>query len=374
MKTYDVIVVGGGLAGLTAAIDAKRKGHSILVIEKKTYPHHKVCGEYVSNEVLPYLESLGVFLNEFGAVNINTMQFSTLAGDTVSTKLPLGGVGISRYSFDHIMYHKALELGVKFCFQSALSIAFENNQFEVITDQKEIYMSSIVIGAYGKRSSLDKQLRRDFMQQKSSWLAVKGHYKYEFPSNLVALHNFKGGYGGLSKVESGAVNFCYLANYADFQKEKNIANFNKKVVSQNPFLAAFLKNAESLFEEPLTIAQISFSSKKAIENQVLMCGDTAGLIHPLCGNGMSMAIHAAKIASELIHKFLNEKSYTREQLNTEYENKWNHTFNQRLWVGRKAQSILLNERLSNVALSAAVKSPNLLRTLIKRTHGKAIPV
>jgi len=374
VKNYDIIIVGGGLAGLTAAIDSKKRGHSILVIEKKKYPHHRVCGEYVSNEVLPYLESLGITLQKFGAVRINTMQFSTISGDSVSTKLPLGGTGISRYAFDNLLYEEAFALGVDFAFQGVLSISFQNELFEVVTDAKKTFTSTVVIGAYGKRSNLDKQLKRDFIQQKSSWLAVKAHYKYEFPNNLVALHNFKGGYGGLSKVESGAVNFCYLANYATFQKEKNVESFNQNVVAKNPFLASFLKNAEPLFNTPLTIAQISFNPKKSMESHVLMCGDTAGLIHPLCGNGMSMAIHAAKIASELIHKFLENKSYKRTQLERDYQNEWGKTFRQRLWVGRKVQSILLNETMSNVALSAAIKSPRLLQSVIERTHGKPIEV
>ncbi|MGI9550088.1 MAG: NAD(P)/FAD-dependent oxidoreductase [Aurantibacter sp.] len=373
MKNYDVIIVGGGLAGLTAAIHLKRSDYSILVIEKKKYPHHKVCGEYVSNEVLPYLESLGVALNKIGAVHINTLQLSTVSGDSVSTRLPLGGTGISRYAFDNLLYEKALALEVDFAFQGALSISFQNNLFEVVTDNKEIFGATLVIGAYGKRSNLDKQLKREFIQQKSSWLGVKAHYRYDgFPSNLVALHNFKGGYGGLSKTESGAVNFCYLANYASFQKDRNIDDFNRRVLSKNPFLAIFLEKAEPLFKEPLTIAQISFHPKKATENHVLMCGDTAGLIHPLCGNGMAMAIHSSKIASELIHRFLEDKNYTRAQLEADYQKEWDKVFRRRLWVGRKAQSILMNETLSNVALSAAVKSKSLLRSLIERTHGTPI--
>ena len=51
---YEIIVIGGGLAGLTAAIHLGLEGRSVLVIEKNEYPNHKVCGEYVSNEVVPY--------------------------------------------------------------------------------------------------------------------------------------------------------------------------------------------------------------------------------------------------------------------------------------------------------------------------------
>ena len=373
VKDHDVIIVGGGLAGLTAAISLRMKGHSVLLFERKRYPHHKVCGEYVSNEVLPYLKSLDVNPFKQGAVRINTLQLSTIVGDSISTKLQLGGTGISRYGFDNLLYEKANSLGVQFVFQSITSVNFTKDRFAVLTDKKEEYVSTLVIGAYGKRSHLDKQLKRDFIRQQSSWLGVKAHYRYEgFPNNLVALHNFKGGYGGLSKTETGAVNFCYLANYTSFQKEKNIERFNQNVVAQNPFLASFLENAEPLFKEPLSIAQISFDTKNTVDYHIIMCGDTAGLIHPLCGNGMAMAIHSAKIASELVHRFLVDKDYHRSELENDYRVQWNKTFRQRLWVGRKAQSILMNETLSTVALTTAIKSPRLLRLLIERTHGKPI--
>lgn len=373
MKQYDVVVVGGGLAGLTAAIDLRLSGHSVLVVEKKPYPHHKVCGEYVSNEIRPYLKSLGVDLRKFGAIDITNLLMSTKDGDTASTKLPLGGLGISRYTFDSILYDRALSLGADFIFQVVQSISFQNDEFKVVTDKKEVHTAKITIGAYGKRSGLDKTLKRDFIQQKSSWLGVKAHYRYNsFPNNLVALHNFKGGYGGLSRTESGVVNFCYLANYESFQKFRNISDFNSQVVAKNPYLATFLEKATPVFREPMTIAQISFEPKKASEGHVLMCGDTAGLIHPLCGNGMAMAIHGAKLASDLIHRYFENERYQRTELESDYQDVWNKTFRQRLWVGRKAQSILMNETLSKVAIATAVKSPRLLRSLIERTHGKPI--
>lgn len=373
MQHHDVIVVGGGLAGLTAAIDLSLKGHRVLVFEKRTYPHHKVCGEYVSNEIVPYLNGLGVSLAAENAVVINRLMLSTVEGKSLETTLPLGGKGISRYALDQLLYRRAVRVGADFEFQSVTSVKFENTIFKIVTDTNEIYTSKLVVGAYGKRSGLDKSLNRDFISKKSSWLAVKAHYRFDdFPEHSVALHNFKGGYGGLSKTETGAVNFCYLASYASFQKEKNIDNFNTNVVSQNPFLREFLKQAIPAFEEPMTIAQISFHPKKAVEKHVLMCGDTAGLIHPLCGNGMAMAIHSAKIAAELMNNFLKNENQKRAQLENDYQNQWNQHFGRRLWMGRRLQSLLLNPMLSNIALSTMVTQPRLLQKLIKSTHGKPI--
>lgn len=373
MEQYDVIIIGGGLAGLTAAIHLSKEQHSVLVIERKTYPHHKVCGEYVSNEILPYLNSLGITPMSTGAKQINKLQLSTVSGKSATTELPLGGFGISRYAFDHLMYEKAIASGVIFEFESVVSIKYKTSKFQVFTENNKSFTSNIVIGAYGKRSLLDKQLSRDFINQKSTWLGVKAHYAFDdFPDDKVALHNFKGGYGGLSKTESGAVNFCYLASYENFKKAKSVAVFNEQVVSQNPFLNEFLSKAVPLFKEPLTIAQISFDQKKAVENHILMCGDTAGLIHPLCGNGMAMAIHSAKIASECIHVYLIDDQYDRSQLEADYTKAWSANFKHRLWMGRRMQSLFLNEKRSNLALKTVVKSPLLLRKLIKSTHGKPI--
>lgn len=373
MYDYDVIIVGGGLAGLTAAIHLSLEKHRVLVLEKKPYPHHKVCGEYVSNEIIPYLNTLGVALNAADAVQIDHLLLSTVGGKSVKSKLPLGGIGISRYHFDNLLYQKALSLGADFVFEAVTNIDFIDDSFEITTDSNNTFSSVITIGSYGKRSPLDKSLRRDFMKQKSGWLAIKGHYEIdEFPINEVALHNFNGGYGGLSKTENGAVNFCYLASYASFQKVKNITNFTEQVVAKNPYLKDFLEKATPVFAEPLSIAQISFDEKKSVENHIIMCGDTAGLIHPLCGNGMAMAIHSAKIASEHIDRYLKGKSSSREMMEVAYEKEWHKTFKKRLWIGRKLQSLLLNEKISNLALKVVTLSPTLLRKLIQQTHGKPI--
>ncbi len=372
MKRYDVLIVGGGLSGLTAAIHLAREKRSVCLFEKEHYPHHKVCGEYVSKEVIPYLTSLGVNLSA-NSVAIDTLQLSTVKGQSLELELPLGGVGISRYALDNLLYRHALECGVEFVFNAVTSIVYKNDFFECITALNDVYQGKIAIGAFGKRSNIDKQLNRSFIKNKSSWLGVKCHYEYSrFPENKVALHNFNGGYGGLSKTETGAINFCYLASYQSFKRFKDINDFNNNVVRENPFLNDFLRNAKPIFDLPLTIAQISFEQKKPIENHILMCGDSAGLIHPLCGNGMAMAIHSAKIASESILKYFEQNNYDRNQLENEYRLEWNSNFSKRLKMGRQLQTVLLSESLSKMALATVAKSSWLLQKLIAQTHGKPI--
>src|SRR5436190_9748448 len=100
----DVIIAGGGLAGLTVAILLSRNNIKVLLIEKKTYPFHKVCGEYVSNEVLPFLKSLGFDPFKYGAVALKQLRVSTPSGKSYYAEHDMGGFGLSRYTMDHAMF------------------------------------------------------------------------------------------------------------------------------------------------------------------------------------------------------------------------------------------------------------------------------
>ena len=335
-SSHQVVIIGGGLAGLVNAIHLGMNGVQVVLIEKNEYPKHKVCGEYISKEVLPYLSYLGIDPFAYGAVDISRFELSTSRGKQIKSNLPLGGFGISRYTLDEMLYKKAIANGVRVIKDSAISIDYydADDRFVIRTKIGNEYRAEIVIGSYGKRSNLDKSLGRTFIKQKSPYLGVKAHYKGDFPTDLVALHNFEGGYCGVSKVENDHINICYLADYSTFKKYKDTHTFREEVLCKNPHLKEIFDNSMSVFDQPLTISQVSFLPKPTVDKHILMSGDSAGMIHPLCGNGMGMAIHSGLICSKTILKHIKRGKLNRTNLEKEYTALWKQTFRKRLVAGR----------------------------------------
>ncbi|MFN8345284.1 MAG: NAD(P)/FAD-dependent oxidoreductase [Spirosomataceae bacterium] len=373
----DALIIGGGLAGLVSSIELARRGFSVTVIERKHYPFHRVCGEYVSNEVRPYLEHLGLSVNELDVKEIRRFCFTSPSGRTLETDLDLGGFGLSRYRLDFALYELARKTGVQFVLgETADSPPTPNggvipSSFEVITQSNLRFTSKVVLGSFGKNSKMDKVLDRDFTHQKSPYVGVKYHIRTDFPKDLIALHNFKDGYCGISAIEDDKYCLCYLTTRDNVRRHGSIAEMEKNVLWKNPHLKRIFNESEFLYERPEVINEFSFSPKKAVENHILMVGDAAGLITPLCGNGMAIAIHGGKIAAELATGFLNQKM-DRHELETAYTKAWKREFAARLWVGRTVQRLFGGDWLSELALSSFSLAKPLLRFVISQTHGKVI--
>ncbi|WP_412559558.1 NAD(P)/FAD-dependent oxidoreductase [Winogradskyella sp. MIT101101] len=369
-QDFDVIIIGGGLAGLASAIHLAKYNIEVLLIEKNSYPKHKVCGEYVSNEVLPYLKHLGFNPFSFGAKAISKFELTAHNNKKIQANLPLGGFGMSRYAMDFQLYKLAVSNGVEVLQDSVIDVDFEQDIFKVEAKSNGTFHSKIVIGAFGKRSNLDVKFNRKFIKNKSPYLGVKLHVSGVFPEDKVALHNFKGGYCGVSKVENDHINLCYITDFKAFKKYKDIESFQEEVVFKNSALKEIFNNSEIQFENPLTISQISFETKQPIESHIIMCGDSAGMIHPLCGNGMGMAIRSAQLASELIIDYLQGKIESREKLEKYYTKRWQQTFSFRLKIGHTIAYLFRQNWLAPKLLIMLRWFPFLVPLIIKMTHGK----
>ncbi|MBC7922134.1 MAG: FAD-dependent monooxygenase [Ferruginibacter sp.] len=366
----DVLIIGGGLAGLVSALQLARAGLRVGVIEKKTYPFHRVCGEYLSNEVLPFVQSLGVDLDRLQPARITRFQLTSPTGKRLDLPLDLGGFGLSRYALDEELYRMATAAGATFQLgKSVEKVIFENDAFSVTLSDGSVGESKLVIGAFGKRSRLDKQLDRAFIRQHSPYVGVKYHVRHDFPKNLIALHNFKDGYCGISAIENEKYCLCYLTTRENLRQHGHIEAMEEAVLHRNPHLKRIFTEAQFLYDKPEVINEISFAPKQAVENHVLMAGDAAGLITPLCGNGMAMAIHAAQILSLLVVRYYRGE-LDRPALERAYRWQWQSNFARRLWVGRRVQRLFGDEWLSESTVRFFNQAKPLARLLVKQTHGK----
>lgn len=361
-----IIVAGGGLAGLVAAIRLARQGFDCTLIEKKTYPFNRVCGEYISNETADFLQREGLYPHQFDPPKINQLQLSSISGKHTTTPLELGGFGISRYAFDNHLAEIAKTAGVNLLLETEIKSITYNKHFNVSTGDRELE-ANLVIGAFGKRSRLDVSLDRNFISKRSPYVGVKYHAKTNHSPHLIALHNFNGGYCGVSNVEAGKTNICYLVKRDLLKQAGSIDSLEKNVLFENPQLKKLFTEADFLFQKPEVINEISFETKEPVYNHIFMAGDAAGMIAPLCGNGMAMAIHSAKILSDLI---IENKNLSLDELEKLYSNIWRKTFSKRLWVGRQIQNKLFGPAWgSNLAINLAINSKFITNAIIKLTHG-----
>ena len=363
---YDIIIIGGGLAGLVSSIQLSKGGKKVLLIEKKNYPFHRVCGEYISNEVRPFLESIGLNFDKLGVKEITKFQFTSPSGRVLETDLDLGGFGISRYKIDEELYHLAKSTGVEFLLENTVeSVDYKDNKFTAKTSF-DTFECEYVIGTYGKRTKMDSTLQRDFFNKRSPYIGVKYHIKIDFPKDLIALHNFKDGYCGISAIEDDKYCLCYLTTRENLRKHGTIQEMEKNILWKNPHLQKIFAESEFLYDKPEVINEISFAPKTTIESHILMAGDSAGLITPLCGNGMAMAIHGAKLLSNNILLNFNN----RDLVEKTYQKDWKKQFQKRLWVGRNVQKLFGNEIVSEIALSTMKTIKPLLRMVMEATHGE----
>jgi flavin-dependent dehydrogenase len=367
---YQVGIIGGGLAGLTLAIQLRKAGVNVILFEKESYPFHKVCGEYISMESWDFLEQLGIPLSAMSLPKITELNVSAPNGLLLSHKLDLGGFGISRYTLDYQLYMLAKSLGVVIkenC--KVLDVLHQSIQ----TNQGN-FIASIVVGSWGKRSRMDAALLRDFQKegkrQLNNYVGVKYHVKADLPDNLIELHNFRNGYCGISKIEEHKYCMCYLVKGEELKKAGgSIKQLEEKVLMQNPYLKKYFTHFPSLYDKPLTISQISFESKTTVEDGILMAGDAAGLITPLCGNGMSMAMHASKILATLLIQYVNNE-IGKAQLKEKYTQLWQQAFSKRLKTGRLIQSLFGNSIVTNLTIGLLKPFPFMVRKLVESTHGK----
>lgn len=370
-NSYRCAIVGGGVAGLSLAIQLADAGIEVVVFEKNTYQFHKVCGEYISMESWNFLLSLGLPLADMNLPRINQLGVSSEKGFMLNAPLDLGGFGISRYTLDHELYLLAKKKGVivvENC--KVLDVENENEHASLITTTSGLYRAEIVCGSYGKYTPAFAKYATEPKKKKINYIGVKYHIKTDFPDNKIELHNFDAGYCGISRVDKETFCLCYLSTSDKLKEAGNaVKQLEETVLYKNPFLKRIFSESEFIFQEPLAISNISFHKKGTYSNGVFLLGDAAGSITPLCGNGMSMGLRASFILSHLLVSFFKTQ-ISKKDLIDAYQHAWNKQFNFRIQTGYYLQSLFGKKTTTHLVLKTLDKFPIVTQKIIGLTHGK----
>ena len=367
---YQCAIVGGGLAGLCLSVQLAKKGLSVVLFEKNQYPFHRVCGEYISMESWDFLESLGIPLSNLNLPIINELGVSSERGYMLNAPLKLGGFGISRYNLDAYLSQLATGLGVKIieaCKVSGVETTSPNDYR--INTTNSVYFAEMVCGSFGKYtpSFLNAPVRQP---QKNNYVGIKYHVKGDLAANRIELHNFEGGYCGVSKVDQDQFCVCYLSDTNNLRNNGNdIKKMEERVLYKNPFLKKCFTESTFVTPQPQVVSNVTFTKKATNQRGILMLGDAAGAITPLCGNGMSMAMRASKIVATLLVDYFDGQ-ISKQKLFDDYQTRWNSHFAFRLQAGRSLQSLFGKTHLTEFALRSLNILPSAVtQQLISLTHG-----
>ncbi len=383
-STYDLAIIGGGPAGCSAAITAAKLGMQVILFEARLYPHDKLCGEFLSPECAGMLNELGAGPGIWKAHPHPIARARLTAADGFAWEEWLPGMawGLSRKSFDAILAEKAQAAGA--VVQPGVAIeAVEGSLEDGFTldgrsaSGRSCTNARAVIAAYGKRSALDRVFNRRFLQRQHPFVASKMHFTGISVPGQVELHTFPGGYCGLSMLEGTfaqepVTNVCFLARTEVFHQareagRKPLESFLEWMRAQNPHLEGRLSQGRQLDQEWISIAQVPFTPKSPIEGDLLMAGDAAGLIVPVAGDGISMALRSGMLAVTLIYRYL-DRNFAPAWLRQAYARAWKQRFGRRMALGRVLQALLLHPSLSSASLRLARHFPPLGQYFVSHTR------
>ncbi|MDX1545580.1 MAG: FAD-dependent oxidoreductase [Rhodothermales bacterium] len=369
--TYDAAIIGGGLAGCSAAIQLARRGHCVVLFEKLRYPHDKLCGEFLSVEVQAMFERLGVLgaVRLAGAHPIRQALVTTMDGAAFRHDLPGTALGLSRYRLDALLAEHARACGATVRDGVAVrSVAGSlDDGFTLETDAGTV-AARVVLGAYGKRSTLDRHLGRSFLKERSPYVAFKAHFSGAALPGVIELHSFEGGYCGLSHVEGERINACWITRD---EVLKGAGGDPEAMIDgpmqRNPALARRLGAMTRVSDRFCAVAQVSFAPKAAFAGDVCMVGDTAGMIAPMCGDGMAMALRAAELAAPRAAAFLEEEA-PAAAFRDGYRAAWRGEFGLRMRLGRWMHHAYCRPSVARVAVAACRRVPAAGRWLMHKTR------
>ena len=393
LKNARVLIVGGGVSGASLAIRLAREDLEVVLVEKDKFPRHKLCGEFVSPECLAHFESLGVLdqMAEIGGDSIHETRFFAQNGKSIAVPSEWffngnnGALGISRSEMDFCLLRKAGEDGVTVLEETAVadvnikdnilkSISIRNKSNR-LTDIK----ADLVIDATGRSRVLgkliEKERRTKTRKRKVQHVGFKTHLRnVRLDRGVCEIYFFRGGYGGLSYVENGTANHCFLIDSRVVREFKgNPERIVNEVIFKNARAFEMMENAQKKFDWlAVSVERFGRQPTNNIAN-LIPIGDASAFIDPFTGSGMLMALESSKILADVISCDLSRLAPAKISIfKAEYEMRHSSAIGRRLRICAIMRKLSFSSTLVNPMISVASISNRLLQkfTSLTRPHRK----
>lgn len=304
-RTEEIVIVGGGLAGASAACVLGREGHSALLLERDLEPRHKVCGEFLSVEAQIYIDHLGIDLDDLGASQISRLRLYHRER-RAEAKLPFLARGLSRKVLDEALLKEAISRGARIVRGVTVrSVDTEETASWIDAGSFGCVQAETLFLASGKHDV--RGVKRPVSGAINDLIGFKMHYRpsAEQRTSLdgaIEVILFEDGYAGLQLIENGIANLCLVVAQERFEREgKSWDALVEQITGECPLLADRLRDALTIFDKPLSIFQIPYGFVHQPETNepqgLFRLGDQMGVIPSFTGEGMSMALHSGYLAA-----------------------------------------------------------------------------
>jgi flavin-dependent dehydrogenase len=319
-----------------------------MLVEQDKFPRAKLCGNFISPECLDHFEELGVLdgMLKAGGARIDVTDFYSIGGNHVSVPSRWFGTkhgfaySLSREEMDARLLDRAREVGVEVLDDTrAIDLVMNDERVYGLllrTERRQFEIGSrLVIDATGRGRFLSRKAAPNSKPKTRT-------YRVAFRTQLIEaglandrceIYVFKGGYGGLSLIENGLSNLCFIATTETVRAcGSDPERVMREALMTNHRAAQTLGNARSV-SDWLSVAIDGFGRHDpACAEGLLSIGDAASFIDPFTGSGILMALESGMIASDAVHVWLQTTGSTNslDNLATNYRRTYARRFNSRL--------------------------------------------